>query len=418
MISISDAQRRPVAGASWIRTIHHGLPERLLMPQPVRAAYFAFLGRISPEKGVDQAIWIAKRSGVPLKIAAKVDAVDRDYFESQIRKLLTPPDVEYIGEISDVEKSSFLSGAIALLAPIDWPEPFGLVLIEAMACGTPVIAFNRGSVPEIVEDGLTGFIVEGKEEAVAVTDRLSRLSRGTIRQRFEERFTARRMAREYLNVYRSLIEKRPYRYWPRRGVTTDTKSRAPSSRVLQEVIRQAPAEYITVGWLTSTLRRHSFGIIMLSLGLLATTPVGSTIPGLILAVMAVQLILGRAEPVFPHFITTRRLPTKQLLQLGGRGIHILKYLEKAVHPRWPMTFDVAKRAVGTMVLLLTLVLLLTPVPLSNIAPAMVISLISLAYVEEDGLLLSAAFLAGIVLIGIGSAAVWGTIVGAVLISGG
>jgi hypothetical protein len=186
--------------------------------------------------------------------------------------------------------------------------------------------------------------------------------------------------------------------------------------VLQEVIRQAPAEYVTIGWLTSALRLHSFGIIMLSLGLLATTPVGSTVPGLILAVMAVQLILGRAEPVLPHFITIRRLPTKHLLQLGGRGIHILKHLEKAVHPRWPMTFDVTKRAVGTMVLLLTVVLLLTPVPLSNIAPAMVISLISLAYVEEDGLLLSAAFLAGIVLIGIGSAAIWGTIVGAVLIN--
>jgi len=131
------------------------------------------------------------------------------------------------------------------------------------------------------------------------------------------------------------------------------------------------------------------------LGLLATTPVGSAIPGLILAVMAVQLILGRAEPVLPHFITTRRLPTKQLLQLGGRSIHILKYLEKAVHPRWPMTFDVTKRAVGTMVLLLTIVLLLTPVPLSNIAPAMVISLISLAYVEEDGLCSLRRFLPGL-----------------------
>ena len=206
VISISDAQRRPVAGAGWIRTIHHGLPEQLLTPQPVRPTYFAFLGRISPEKAVDQAIWIAKRSGIPLKIAAKVDAVDRDYFESEIRKRLTPPDVEYNGEISDGEKSSFLSGAIALLAPIAWPEPFGLVLIEAMACGTPVIAFNRGSVPEIVEDGLTGFVVESKEEAVAATDRLSRLSRGAIRRRFEERFTARRMAREYLVVYRSLIE--------------------------------------------------------------------------------------------------------------------------------------------------------------------------------------------------------------------
>jgi len=199
-------QRRPVPGAGWIRTIHHGLPERLLMPQPVTPAYFAFLGRISPEKAVDQAIWIAKRCGVPLKIAAKVDAVDRDYFESEIRKMLTPPDVEYIGEISDGEKSSFLSGAIALLVPIAWPEPFGLVLIEAMACGTPIIAFNRGSVPEIVEDGVTGFVVEDEKEAVAATHRLSRLSRRAIRRRFEERFTARRMAREYLVVYRSLIE--------------------------------------------------------------------------------------------------------------------------------------------------------------------------------------------------------------------
>jgi len=199
-------------------------------------------------------------------------------------------------------------------------------------------------------------------------------------------------------------------------IPTDTKKRAPSSRVLQEVIRRATPEYVTVGWLTSTLHPHSFGIIMLCLGLLATTPVGSTVPGLILAIMAVQLIVGRAEPVFPHFIMTRRLPTRQLLRLSGHAIHVLKYLEKAVHPRWPMTFEVAKRAVGVMVLLLTVVLLLTPVPLSNVAPAMVISLISLAYVEQDGLLLSAAFLAAIILIGIGSAAVWGTIVSAVLIS--
>jgi glycosyltransferase involved in cell wall biosynthesis len=208
VISISDAQRRPVPRAGWVRTIHHGLPEQFLTPQPIRPSYFAFLGRISPEKGVDQAIWIAKRCGVPLKIAAKLDVVDRDYFEGEVRKLLSPPDVEYIGEISDSEKSSFLSGAVALLAPIAWPEPFGLVLIEAMACGTPVIAFNRGSVPEIIEDGLTGFVVKGKEEAVAATDRLSGLSRRAIRQRFEDRFTARRMARDYLMVYRSLIERR------------------------------------------------------------------------------------------------------------------------------------------------------------------------------------------------------------------
>jgi len=200
---------------------------------------------------------------------------------------------------------------------------------------------------------------------------------------------------------------------------TDTKQRMPSSQVLEEVIRQAPGEYVTVGWLTSTLRRHSFGIIILCLGLLATTPVGSTVPGLILAVMAVQLIVGRGEPVFPHFIMTRRLSTKQLLRLGGHAIQVLKYLkylEKAVHPRWPMIFEATKHAVGVMVLLLTAVLLLTPVPLGNVAPAMVISLISLAYVEEDGLLLSVAFLAAIILIGIASAAVWGTIVGAALIS--
>src|SRR5438876_2433991 len=197
-------------------------------------------------------------------------------------------------------------------------------------------------------------------------------------------------------------------------VTTDTKRRMPSSQVLEEVIHQAPAEYVTVGWLTSTLHQHSFGIIMLSLGLLATTPVGSTVPGLILAVMAVQLIAGRGEPVFPHFIMTQRLLTKHLLRLGGRAIHVLKYLEKVVHPRWPITFEAAKCAVGVMILLLTAVLLLTPVPLSNVAPAMVISLISLAYVEEDGLLLSLALLAAIILVGIAAAAVWGTIVGVVL----
>jgi hypothetical protein len=199
-------------------------------------------------------------------------------------------------------------------------------------------------------------------------------------------------------------------------IPTDTKNHALSSRVLQEVIRQAPAEYVTVGWLTSTLQRHSFGIIMLCLGLLATIPVGSSLPGFVLAIMAVQLVVGRTEPVFPHFIMTRRLQTTQLLRLGCRAIHVLKYLEKAVHPRWPMTFEVAKRAVGVIVLLMVLILLLTPMPLSNIAPAIVIAMISLAYVEEDGLLLSAAFLAAIILIGIASVAVWGAIVGALLIT--
>src|SRR5262245_8588865 len=155
---------------------------------------------------------------------------------------------------------------------------------------------------------------------------------------------------------------------------------------------------------------------MLSLGLLATTPLGSTVPGLILAVMAVQLMVGRAEPIFPHFITTRRLPTKPLLRLGGPAIHVLKYLEKLVHPRWPRAFEAAKRVVGVMVLLLTLILLLTPVPFSNVAPAMVISLISLSYVEEDGLLLCVGFLAGTILIGLGLAAVWGTMIAATVSS--
>jgi glycosyltransferase involved in cell wall biosynthesis len=206
VVSISNAQRRPLPQARWIRTIHHGLPERLLTPQPVKPSYFAFLGRIAPEKGVDRAIRIAQHCGMPLKIAAKVDDVDRDYYQEKIRPLIDTAQTEYIGEISDGEKSAFLSGAIVLLVPIDWPEPFGLVMIEAMACGTPVIAFNRGSVPEVVDDGLTGFIVEDEISAIGAVDRLSQLPRARIRKRFEERFTARRMAQDYLAVYRALID--------------------------------------------------------------------------------------------------------------------------------------------------------------------------------------------------------------------
>lgn len=206
IISISNAQRRPLPHANWVRTIAHGLPEHLLVPQPVTPRYFAFLGRIAPEKGVDRAIRIAKRCGVPLKIAAKVDKVDREYFEEKIRPSIDSTNVEYVGEITDKEKATFLSGAIALLTPIDWPEPFGLVMIEAMACGTPVIAFNRGSVPEVVDDGLTGFIVEDESSAIGAVDRLSQLSREKIRARFEQRFTARRMALDYLAAYRHLME--------------------------------------------------------------------------------------------------------------------------------------------------------------------------------------------------------------------
>ena len=206
VISISNSQRRPVPQAGWVKTIYHGLPADLLTPKPVRPSYLAFLGRISPEKSVDRAIRIAERCGLPIKIAAKVDRADRDYFEEQIRPLMSLPFVEYLGEINDAQKPEFLSGAIALLVSIDWPEPFGLVMIEAMACGTPVIAFNRGSVPEIVEDGLTGFIVEDETSAVGAVGQLSTLSRERVRARFDERFTARRMANEYLAVYRQLAE--------------------------------------------------------------------------------------------------------------------------------------------------------------------------------------------------------------------
>ena len=179
----------------------------MLQPKPVKPSYFAFLGRIAPEKGVDRAIRIAEHCGVPLKVAAKVDNVDREYFEEQIQPMMKAAKVEYIGEIDDTQKSEFLSGAIALLVPIDWPEPFGLVMIEAMACGTPVIAFNRGSVPEVIEDGLTGFIVEDVNGAIGAVDRLAHLSREKIRQRFEQRFTARRMAHDYLAVYRRLTDR-------------------------------------------------------------------------------------------------------------------------------------------------------------------------------------------------------------------
>src|SRR5882757_5423340 len=206
VVSISNAQRRPVPQANWINTIHHGLPENLLVPRPVKPSYLAFLGRIAPEKRVDRAIHIAEQCGIPLKIAAKIDRADRDYYEEEIRPMMQSSNVEYIGEINDGDKSDFLSGAIALLVPIDWPEPFGLVMIEAMACGTPVIAYNRGSVPEVVDEGLTGFVVEDELSAVGAVKRLDRLSRTKVRAQFEKRFTARRMALDYLAAYRRLSD--------------------------------------------------------------------------------------------------------------------------------------------------------------------------------------------------------------------
>ncbi len=205
VVSISDAQREPLPQANFIATVHHGMPETLLTPVPVQPSYLAFLGRISPEKGPDAAIRIARRAGLPLKIAAKVDKADQEYFDTVIRPLLAGPGVELVGEIGDDRKADFLSGAIALLTPIDWPEPFGLVMIEAMACGTPVIAFNRGSVPEIIENDVTGFAVDDVDAALNAIGRLGTLSRPLIRKEFERRFSARRMTEDYLAVYNRLI---------------------------------------------------------------------------------------------------------------------------------------------------------------------------------------------------------------------
>jgi len=205
LVSISDAQRLPLPEANFIATVQHGLPEDLLTPRPVTPRYLAFLGRICPEKRPDRAIRIARKAGIPLKIAAKVDRVDVAYFRDVIEPMIDGSSVELIGEISDAEKPDFLSGAIALLLPIDWPEPFGLVMIEAMACGTPVIAFNRGSVPEIIEHGITGMIVQDEAEAVAAVGQVMRLPRDRVRQRFEERFTAEHMAQNYVSLYRRLV---------------------------------------------------------------------------------------------------------------------------------------------------------------------------------------------------------------------
>jgi glycosyltransferase involved in cell wall biosynthesis len=207
LISISDAQREPLPRVNWQATVYHGLPDDLYRYRPDAGTYLAFLGRISPEKRVDRAIEIAHQVGIPIRIAAKVDRIDRDYFDSVIEPMLHHPLVEFVGEIGEDDKDEFLGDAQALLFPIDWPEPFGLVMIEAMACGTPVVAYASGSVPEIVEDGLTGFIVENEIAAAdAIDRRLPLLSRANIRARFEQRFTARRMANDYVAVYRRLLE--------------------------------------------------------------------------------------------------------------------------------------------------------------------------------------------------------------------
>jgi glycosyltransferase involved in cell wall biosynthesis len=210
LVSISNAQRQPMKWANWVGTVPHGLPEHLYQPSYNQGKYLAFLGRISPEKRVDRAIELAKRVGLPIKIAAKVDQADKDYFESEIRRLLDHPLVEYIGEIGEHEKAEFLGNAFALMFLINWQEPFGLVLAEATACGTPVIAYRMGSVPEIIDDGITGYIVDGMDAAVNAVRRIDALDRRTIRRVFEQRFSARRMCHDYLHIYQRIRDGEPY----------------------------------------------------------------------------------------------------------------------------------------------------------------------------------------------------------------
>jgi len=209
VISISDSQRRPLPNANWQGTVHHGLPRKSFSLGSGSGGYLVFLGRTSPEKGLDQAIEIAKRAGMPLKIAAKIDRADVQYFETVIKPLLDHPLIEFIGELGYPEKNEFLGNAAGLLFPIDWHEPFGLVMIEAMACGTPVVAYRLGSVPEVMKDHVTGFIVADQEHAVQAVGRLGEIDRSKCRKYFETHFDARRMALDYLQIYQRIVRKEP-----------------------------------------------------------------------------------------------------------------------------------------------------------------------------------------------------------------
>jgi glycosyltransferase involved in cell wall biosynthesis len=208
LVSISNSQRRPLPGMNWAATVYHGLPMNLLRFNPGPGSYLAFLGRMSPEKRPDLAIEVARRTGIPLKLAAKVDRVDRDYFETVIKPLLSTPGVEFLGEINDSEKEEFLGGALALLFTVDWPEPFGLAMIEAMACGTPVIARPCGSVPEVLSPGVTGLIASEIEDLAKAAGEVGNLSRQVCREVFEQRFSSEVMAAHYERVYYDLIDER------------------------------------------------------------------------------------------------------------------------------------------------------------------------------------------------------------------
>jgi glycosyltransferase involved in cell wall biosynthesis len=209
LVTISNAQRKPIPNANFVATVYHGIPIHLLKPTyKPSGGYLAFLGRISPEKRPDRAIRIAQALGIPIRIAAKIDKVDEAYFRQEIAPLFNLPGVEYIGEIDERAKSAFLGEARALLFPIDWPEPFGLSMIEAMACGTPVLAFRCGSVPEIIDPGVTGLIVDTMDEAIRTLPAVLALDRRAVRQRFEQRFSATRMAKDYVGVYRAVLKRR------------------------------------------------------------------------------------------------------------------------------------------------------------------------------------------------------------------
>lgn len=220
LVSISDSQRKPVPFANWVGTVYHGLPEQLLKFHAEPGDYLAFIGRISPEKGVDKAIEIAVKSEIPLKIAAKIDKEDQDYYEKEIKHLLNHPLIEYVGEIGEQEKDDFLGNAMVMLFPINWEEPFGLVMIESMACGTPVIAFKRGSVPEVIDEGISGFVVNTADEAVSALKNISSVNRHLCRKRFEERFSVKRMTEDYLKIYENIINEKIYYINPK-GYSTD-----------------------------------------------------------------------------------------------------------------------------------------------------------------------------------------------------
>ena len=241
LISISNDQRKPLPHANFVATIHHGIPPDLLRPSFEPGRYLAFLGRISPEKRPDRAIRIARAAGIPPKLAAKIDTVDEDYFRKEILPLINVPGVEFIGEINEQEKTNFLGEAGALLFPVDWPEPFGLVMIEAMACGTPVLAFRCGSIPEVIEDGVTGKVVGSEAEAIAALPAILAYDRRAVRQRFEDRFTSTRMAKDYLATYRRLL----------RTHTSGTKPRLSGGNGLAPISTERPASGLVRGWRNS-----------------------------------------------------------------------------------------------------------------------------------------------------------------------